>query len=297
MKSLETSREKVLRKPQWLRIKIPNNHGNQRVEKLMDDLSLNTVCREANCPNRAECYSKGTATFMILGRNCTRRCRFCNVNSAEPQCVDEREPQRVARAVKEMGLRYVVVTSVTRDDLKDGGASHFRETIKEIKKLNKEVAVEVLIPDLQGDIDSLAQVLEPLPETLNHNIETVPRLYSEVRPEADYERSLELLRRAKGIEKRVKTKSGIMLGLGETREEVVEVFKDLRRNNCDFLTLGQYLAPSKEHLPVKEYVTPEDFKWYREKALELGFEGVASDPLVRSSYKAWELFEGKEEKV
>ena len=204
MKGLETSKEKVLRKPHWLRIKIPNNHGNQRVEKLMDDLSLNTVCREANCPNRAECYSKGRATFMILGRNCTRRCRFCNVSSAEPQCVDEREPERVARAVKEMGLRYVVVTSVTRDDLADGGASQFRETIREIKKLNKDVAVEVLIPDLQGDSESLAQVLEPFPETLNHNIETVPRLYDEVRPEADYERSLELLRRAKEIEGRVK---------------------------------------------------------------------------------------------
>jgi len=297
MKGLETSKEKVLRKPQWLRIKIPNNHGNQRVERLLDDLNLNTVCREANCPNRAECYSKGTATFMILGRNCTRRCRFCNVNSAEPQCVDEREPQRVARAVKEMGLRYVVVTSVTRDDLTDGGATHFRETIKEIKKLNKDVAVEVLIPDLQGDADSLALVLEALPETLNHNIETVPRLYTEVRPEADYKRSLDLLRRAKEIEGRVKTKSGIMLGLGETKEEVVEVMRDLRKNNVDFLTLGQYLAPSKEHLPVREYVTPEDFKWYRDRALELGFEGVASDPLVRSSYKAWELFEGEEEKA
>lgn len=294
MKTLDAKRDKVLRKPQWLRIKIPSNRGNQRVERLMDDLNLNTVCREANCPNRAECYSKGTATFMILGRNCTRRCRFCNVNSAAPQCVDEREPERVARAVREMGLRYVVVTSVTRDDLPDGGASQFRETIREIKKLNKEVAVEVLIPDLQGSEDSLRDVLEPLPETLNHNIETVPRLYEEVRPEADYERSLELLRRAKEIEGRVKTKSGIMLGLGETKEELVEVFRDLRRNKVDFLTLGQYLAPSKEHLPVREYVTPEDFKWYKEKALELGFKGVASDPLVRSSYKAWELYEGED---
>ncbi len=293
MKSLEAKNEKVLRKPQWLRIKIPNTGGNKRVEKLMDDLSLNTVCREANCPNRAECYSKGTATFMILARNCTRGCRFCNVSSAEPQCVDEREPERVARAVKEMGLRYVVVTSVTRDDLSDGGASQFRRTIEEIKKINRDVAVEVLIPDFQGSLNSLVDVLEPLPETLNHNIETVPRLYEEVRPEADYERSLELIRRAKEIDGRVKTKSGIMLGLGETREEVVEVFRDLRRNGCDFLTLGQYLAPSKEHLPVREYVTPEDFNWYREKALELGFEGVASDPLVRSSYKAWELSEGE----
>lgn len=292
MKSLEARKDEVLRKPQWLRIKIPNNGGNRRVEKLMDDLSLNTVCREANCPNRAECYSKGTATFMILGRNCTRGCRFCNVSSAEPQCVDEREPERVARAVKEMGLRYVVVTSVTRDDLPDGGASQFRKTIEEIKKINRDVAVEVLIPDFQGSLNSLVDVLEPLPETLNHNIETVPRLYEEVRPEADYERSLELIRRAKEINGRVKTKSGIMLGLGETREEVVEVFRDLRRNGCDFLTLGQYLAPSREHLPVREYVTPEDFNWYREKALELGFEGVASDPLVRSSYKAWELYEG-----
>lgn len=281
-------------KPSWLRIKIPNNNGQQKVDKILDNLDLNTVCREAKCPNRAECYSKGTATFMILGRNCTRKCRFCNVTSATPSLVDIKEPERVARAVDEMNLKYIVITSVTRDDLKDGGASHFRDTINEIKKFNKDTIVEVLIPDLKGSIASLKVILEASPETLNHNIETVPRLYKDVRPEADYSRSLKVLSNAKKIDKNIKTKSGIMLGLGETIDEVLEVFKDLRSHGCDFLTLGQYLAPSKEHYPVKEYITPSDFEWYKEKALKLGFLGVASNPLVRSSYKAWELYERKD---
>lgn len=290
---LKNKQNNTATKPSWLRIKIPSNNGHQKVDKILDDLNLNTVCREANCPNKAECYSKGTATFMILGRNCTRKCRFCNVTSATPSFVDKKEPERVARAVKEMKLKYIVITSVTRDDLADGGASHFRDTINEIKRLNEDTVVEVLIPDLKGSIGSLKSVLEGNPETLNHNIETVPRLYSDVRPEADYIRSLEVLSNAKKIDKNIKTKSGIMLGLGETKDEVLEVFKDLRLHGCDFLTLGQYLAPSKEHYPVKEYISPDDFKWYKEMALELGFIGVASNPLVRSSYKAWELYEGE----
>ena len=279
-------------RPNWLRIKIPSNNGHQKVDRILDDLNLNTVCREAKCPNRAECYSKGTATFMILGRNCTRRCRFCNVTSSTPNLVDKKEPERVARAVNEMKLKYIVITSVTRDDLQDGGANHFRETINEIKKLNEDTVVEVLIPDLKGSLGSLEIILDAKPDTLNHNIETVPRLYRDVRPEADYIRSLEVLSNAKKIDKNIKTKSGIMLGLGEKKNEVLEVFKELRAHGCDFLTLGQYLAPSKEHYPVKEYITPSDFKWYKEKALKLGFLGVASNPLVRSSYKAWELYEG-----
>ncbi len=285
---------KRLKKPEWLRIKIPSNAGNQKVEKILDTLKLNTVCREANCPNRAECYSKGTATFMILGQICTRSCKFCNVTKKDPCSVDLEEPKRVAKAVKEMGLRYVVITSVTRDDLADGGASQFKETIKAIKETDNNIGVEVLIPDFRGSNLALATSLEPLPDVLNHNIETIPRLYSTVRPEAEYERSLLLLKNAKVIEKNVVTKSGIMLGLGETKEEVLEVFKDLRKHDVDLLTLGQYLAPSKEHLPVKEYITPEDFQWYKDRALELGFKGVAANPLVRSSYKAWELYDNND---
>lgn len=292
---INNEQKNMITKPSWLRIKIPSNNGHQKVDRILDDLNLNTVCREAKCPNRAECYSKGTATFMILGRNCTRRCSFCNVTSATPSFVDKKEPVRVARAVDEMKLKYIVITSVTRDDLKDGGASHFRDTINEIKKLNKDTVVEVLIPDLKGSLRSLEIILDAKPDTLNHNIETVPRLYRDVRPEADYTRSLEVLSNAKEIDENIKTKSGIMLGLGETADEVLEVFKDLRSHGCDFLTLGQYLAPSKEHYPVKEYITPSDFQWYKEEALKLGFLGVASNPLVRSSYKAWELYEGKDE--
>jgi len=284
------------RRPEWLKVKFSRNSGGERVENLIKNLNLNTVCREANCPNRSECYSKGTATFMIMGKNCTRRCRFCNVGDGRAEKLDEREPANVAEAVDTMKLKYVVITSVTRDDLPDGGAEHFAKTIEAIKKLRKNIKVEVLIPDMQGDEDSLRKVLAAEPDVLNHNIETVPRLYEKVRAQAEYKRSLELLSRSKEIAPHIKTKSGIMVGLGETKGEVIEVLKDLRNNSCDLLTLGQYLSPSKEHYPVEEYITPEEFRWYREKALELGFEGVASNPLVRSSYKAWELFEKEAEK-
>ena len=285
----------VKRRPDWLRVKLGKSSGGVRVENLLKDLSLNTVCREANCPNRGECYSKGTATFMIMGKRCTRRCRFCNVTGGKPEGLDPLEPAKVAEAVDIMGLRYVVVTSVTRDDLRDGGAGHFAGTIEAIKDLKKDVRVEVLIPDLQGCEDALDTVLKAEPDVLNHNIETIPRLYEKVRAQAEYKRSLTLLKRAKDKAPHIKTKSGIMLGLGETKEEVVKVLKDLREHSCDLLTLGQYLSPSKDHYPVQEYITPEEFQWYREKALSMGFEDVASSPLVRSSYKAWELFNDRED--
>lgn len=284
-------KKKIEKRPEWLKIKLGSNKGFQKVEHLLEDLNLNTVCKEANCPNRGECYSSGTATFMIMGRECTRKCRFCNVKDGIPKGLDIEEPKNVAQAVKILKLNYVVVTSVTRDDIEDGGADHFAETIKAIKNIKEDVRVEVLIPDLGGDKNSLGIVLGAVPNVLNHNIETVPRLYDAVRPEAEYKRSLMVIRNTKKIDSSIKTKSGIMLGLGETREEVIQVFKDLREHSCDLLTIGQYLRPSKEHYPVQEYITPEEFQWYRNKALEIGFEGVAAGPLVRSSYKAWELFE------
>jgi lipoic acid synthetase len=236
-----------------------------------------------------ECFSKKTATFMILGSQCSRNCRFCNVTHAKPQPVDPLEPQNVAKASVELGLKHVVITSVTRDDLPDGGAKHFSKVIKAIKALKDDMVVEVLIPDLRGSAEALETVVKSKPEILNHNVETVPRLYPEVRPEALYESSLELLKRVKAIDSNVLTKSGIMVGLGEKEEEVIAVFKDLRSAGCDFLTIGQYLAPSAKHYPVMEYVTPDTFKKYKEVALNLGFSFVASAPLVRSSYNAAEM--------
>ncbi|UUV17296.1 lipoyl synthase [Fusobacteria bacterium ZRK30] len=277
-------------KPEWLKINLGSVKGFQNIENILKELNLKTVCKEANCPNRAECYSSGTATFLIMGGICTRKCKFCNVKDGSPKSLDIDEPKHIAEAVKKLKLNYVVITSVTRDDLADGGAGHFSEVIKEIRKIDKDVRIEILIPDLKGSEDSLKIVLKAMPEVLNHNIETIPRLYELVRPEAEYNRSLEILKMSKAIDPKIKTKSGIMLGLGETREEVIEVFKDLRKNSCDLLTIGQYLRPSAEHYPMSEYVTPEEFEWYKQKAEEMGFEGVASGPLVRSSYKAWQLY-------
>ena len=277
-------------KPEWLKINLGSVKGFQNIENILKELNLKTVCKEANCPNRAECYSSGTATFLIMGGICTRKCKFCNVKDGSPQSLDIDEPKHIAEAVKKLKLNYVVVTSVTRDDLVDGGAGHFADVIKEIRAIDKNVRIEILIPDLKGSESSLKIVLKAMPEVLNHNIETVPRLYDLVRPEAEYNRSLKILKMSKAIDPRIKTKSGIMLGLGETRAEVIEVFKDLRKNSCDLLTIGQYLRPSEEHYPMSEYVTPEEFEWYKEKAEEMGFEGVASGPLVRSSYKAWQLY-------
>ncbi|WP_042682811.1 lipoyl synthase [Anaerosalibacter massiliensis] len=274
------------RKPEWLNIKLRGNREINNVNNLVKGLSLNTVCEEANCPNLMECFSKRTATFMILGSNCTRNCTFCNVTTGKPEVVDLEEPLKVANAVKELGLKYVVITSVTRDDLPDGGAEHFAKVIESIKELNESIIVEVLIPDFEGDKTALSKVVESKPEVINHNVETIPKLYSSVRPMAIYERSLKLLENVKSMDKNILTKSGIMVGLGEKEEEVIDLFKDLRKVDCDILTIGQYLAPSKKHHPVVEYIHPDIFENYKDKALKMGFKFVASGPLVRSSYYA-----------
>jgi lipoic acid synthetase len=280
-------------RPDWLRIRLSGDHtGLNQVEKVLTSLKLNTVCEEANCPNRLECFRKKTATFMILGRECTRNCRFCNVTPGQAFLLpDPEEPQRVAQAVQELGLSHVVITSVTRDDLPDGGAGHFALTIRAIARQTPRVTVEVLIPDFQGDEAALATVVQAKPDIINHNIETVRRLYSAVRPQADYQQSLTLLQRVKALNPDILTKSGIMLGLGETEAEVLDCMADLRAHDCDLLTVGQYLAPSAEHAPVVEYIHPDQFEAYRKTALKMGFRAVASGPLVRSSYNAGELID------
>ncbi|MBW5455898.1 lipoyl synthase [Clostridium sporogenes] len=276
------------RKPEWLKIKFQFGDSTKKINALKRSLGLNTVCDEANCPNRLECHNKGTATFMILGSVCTRNCRFCNVKTGKVQCVDKEEPLHVAQAVKELGLKHAVITSVTRDDLEDGGASQFAEVIRAIRKLTPNTTIEVLIPDLKGNWEALKVILDEKPEILNHNIETISGLYKKVRPEAIYTRSLELLRKVKEIDKSILTKSGFMVGLGEKEEEVIELLKDLRKYQCDIVTIGQYLQPSKEHIELAEYVHPEVFKKYKKIGLDMGFKYIASSPLVRSSYNAAE---------
>ncbi|MFW5647775.1 MAG: lipoyl synthase [Candidatus Alkaliphilus sp. MAG34] len=276
----------VTRKPEWLRIDMAQGRSLDYVEDMLKKYSLNTVCVEANCPNRMECFSRKTATFMILGKECSRNCRFCNVSHGTLEEVNPEEPENLASAAVEMGLKHVVVTTVTRDDLPDGGAGHFAKVVKAIRAKDSDITIELLISDLKGDRESIKTVVDSKPEIINHNVETVPRLYKEIRPMAIYKRSLDVLRQVKEMDDTILTKSGMMMGLGETEEEVIEVMKDLRDVDCDFLTLGQYLAPSDKHYPVKEYVTPETFERYRVKAEELGFKFVASGPFVRSSYKA-----------
>jgi len=277
------------RKPEWLKIKYRANKNTSDVDEILRTYGLNTVCEEAMCPNRAECFSKRVATFMILGKNCTRRCTFCNVSKEMPCAVDPEEPRHVALAAKEMGLVYAVITSVTRDDLPDGGASHFARCIEEMRIIDPDIKVEVLIPDFMGDADALKCVVDKKPFVLNHNIETVERLYHEVRPQAVYHRSLELLRRTRELDKDMITKSGIMLGLGETREEVLRTLKDLIEADVKSITIGQYLAPSKEHHEVVRYVEPSEFEEIGRIAKDMGFIHVASAPFVRSSYNASEI--------
>jgi lipoic acid synthetase len=281
-------------RPDWLTIRGRNTEGKTRVERLLQQLSLHTVCQEAACPNLLECFGRNTATFMILGNNCTRNCRFCNVTHAAPTPVDEAEPQHVAEAVEQLKLKHVVITSVTRDDLADGGSEHFANVIRAIQKRTPQVVVEVLIPDFQGDEKALETVIQAQPQIINHNIETVPSLYPSVRPQAVYARSLELLRRVREKSDQILTKSGIMVGLGETQEEVLSVLQDLRAANCSLLTIGQYLPPSKKHIAVAEYVPPETFSFYKEQAYAMGFQFVASAPLVRSSYHADEALKQAE---
>ena len=275
------------RKPAWLKKSI-NFKDQHEMNSLINSLHLNTVCSEANCPNRGECYKNHTATFMILGDNCTRNCRFCTVSKGHVTPLDPDEPENVAKAAKELGLKHVVVTSVTRDDLADNGSEHFAKTIKKIREYLPKSTVEVLIPDFQGDYGCLMTVINERPEIINHNIETVKYLYDDVRPMAVYERSLELLKRVKESNTGIYTKSGVMVGLGETKDQIYELMDDLIDVGCDILTIGQYLQPTKEHLPVKEYVTPEQFDEYKQMGLEKGFKYVASGPFVRSSYNAIE---------
>ena len=277
------------RKPEWLRVKLQGGHESKKVSSLISDLNLNTVCNAANCPNQMECYSRGTATFMILGRNCTRNCRFCNVENGKPEDVNPMEAENVAKAVAKLALRHAVITSVTRDDLEDQGANQFRKVVEEIRKHAPQVSVELLIPDMQGNTDLLDIIIDSEPNVLNHNIETVPELYDKVRPQAIFERSIKVLKYVKERKPHMATKSGIMLGLGETKEQVINVFKALRDVDCDMITIGQYLRPSKEHLPILEYITPEQFKEYEEIAYDMGFIQVASGQLVRSSYYAEDI--------
>ena len=277
-------------KPPWLRRSLPRGSKTRAVRALIRGNRLHTVCEEALCPNMGECFSRGTATFLILGSLCTRSCRFCAISYGKPVPPDPKEPARVAGAVREMGLDYLVVTSVTRDDLPDGGASHFIETILAIREKSPKAHVEILIPDFQGDHRALSSVISARPDVLNHNIETVPRLYSAVRPEASYRRSLALLERVKKESPEMPVKSGLMLGLGETSEEINLTLSDLADAGCDIVTLGQYLQPSKRNLPVDRFVPPHEFDEWRETALGMSFAGVVSGPLVRSSYKAGELY-------
>jgi lipoic acid synthetase len=281
-------------KPAWLRRKLPSGSQYEQIRSMLGKGRLHTVCQEANCPNQFECFSSRTATFLILGAVCTRNCRFCNIENARPEPLDPDEPRRVAEAASQMNLNYVVVTSVTRDDLADGGAGHFAATIRALQEKIPSVQVEVLIPDFQGHRSSLETVLTARPDVINHNMETVRRLYPDVRPQADYDRSLELLARVAKSDLSIPAKSGIMLGLGEREEEVRQTIADVHCTGCRMLTIGQYLQPTPQHLPVIDFIPPEAFERWRQLALEIGFEKVTSGPFVRSSYHAGEMFTGRE---
>jgi lipoic acid synthetase len=272
------------KRPDWLKVKLPTGDNYSEVRNLMHEKKLNTVCEEAKCPNIAECWNHRTATFMILGDTCTRSCGFCNVKVGLPTELDLEEPRRVVDAIKQLGLRHAVITSVNRDELEDGGASIFKECVRLLRKEKPDCTVEILIPDFKGEENAFETIMLYQPDILNHNLETVKRLYHAVRPQAKYERSLNLIKwfKSKGL----KTKSGIMVGIGETPEEVLELMSDLYSHGCDIMTIGQYLQPTKMHLPVDRFVTPDEFKMYKEEGLKTGFKIVESSPLVRSSYHA-----------
>tara|TARA_R110002167_G_scaffold175959_2_gene375210 strand:- start:226 stop:1161 length:936 start_codon:yes stop_codon:yes gene_type:complete len=285
----------LLKKPDWIRVKIPASPKINSIKEKLREHKLASVCEEASCPNLGECFSNGTATFMIMGEICTRRCPFCDVAHGKPKPLYEDEPRELAEAIAEMELRYVVITSVDRDDLKDSGAQHFANCISEVGRLSPEIQIEVLVPDFRGRMEIALDILEKTPpHVFNHNLETVPRLYRQARPGADYKWSLELLRRYKERVPSVMSKSGLMLGLGETKEEVMEVMRDLKANNVDMVTLGQYLQPSRNHLAVSRFVHPDEFEELRVYGEALGFTHVASGPLVRSSYHADKQAKGEE---
>lgn len=279
--------EEMPRKPDWIRVRIPATPKIEEIKQKLRKHKLHTVCEEASCPNIGECFGGGTATFMIMGDICTRRCPFCDVGHGRPNPLDQNEPKNLAVAIADMGLRYVVITSVDRDDLRDGGADHFAQCISQTRELSPDIQIEVLVPDFRGRMDVALDILsETPPDVFNHNLETVPRLYKKSRPGSDYQWSLDLLKRYKERVPQVPTKSGLMLGLGETNEEVIEVMKDMRAHNIDHITLGQYLQPSRDHLPVERFVTPEEFDELGDIAKEMGFNRVTSGPMVRSSYHA-----------
>ncbi|WP_028110483.1 lipoyl synthase [Ferrimonas futtsuensis] len=298
VKVVPTDRQEMLRKPDWLRVKLPaSSQKIDEVKSAMRKHGLHSVCEEASCPNLSECFNHGTATFMILGAICTRRCPFCDVAHGRPLKPDPEEPLKLARTIRDMKLKYVVITSVDRDDLRDGGAQHFADCVREIRALSPHIKIEILVPDFRGRIDRALEILatEP-PDVFNHNLETAPRLYRKARPGASYQWSLDLLKKFKEIHPDVPTKSGLMMGLGETNEEIQEVLRDLRAHNVEMLTLGQYLQPSRHHLAVERYVPPAEFDALRDYSLELGFTQSACGPLVRSSYHADLQAQGKEVK-
>ncbi|PKQ71477.1 lipoyl synthase [Aeromonas sobria] len=298
VKFMPDPNEEILRKPDWMRIKLPPS--SQKIEHIKSTLrknKLHSVCEEASCPNLAECFNHGTATFMIMGAICTRRCPFCDVAHGRPLALDPDEPKKLALTIKEMGLKYVVITSVDRDDLRDGGAQHFADCIKQIREHSPQTRIEILTPDFRGRMEQALEVFrETPPDVFNHNLETAPRMYRVARPGADYKWSLELLRRIKEMHPHVPTKSGVMMGLGETNEEIVQVLTDLREHGVNMLTLGQYLQPSRHHLPVKRYVPPAEFDELKDVAMALGFSHAACGPFVRSSYHADLQAKGEEVK-
>ncbi|MFC3033768.1 lipoyl synthase [Pseudoalteromonas fenneropenaei] len=298
VKVLPTERDEMLRKPEWLKIRLPKSSERiDGIKQAMRKHGLHSVCEEASCPNLSECFNHGTATFMILGAICTRRCPFCDVAHGRPLAPDAAEPEKLALTIKDMKLKYVVITSVDRDDLRDGGAQHFADCIREIRKHNPGITIEILVPDFRGRMERALEILSATPpDVFNHNLETAPRLYKLARPGADYKWSLELLRRFKEAHPEVKTKSGLMVGLGEEMSEIEQVLRDLREHNVDMLTVGQYLQPSKHHLPVKRYVPPAEFDALKDYADEIGFVHAACGPFVRSSYHADQQAAGKEVK-
>lgn len=282
--SNQNSSTNRLKKPNWLRVKLPTGESYRNVRNIVDDHKLHTICESGNCPNMGECWGAGTATFMILGNICTRSCGFCAVATGRPKAVDWEEPKRVAEAIQLMKVKHAVITSVDRDELKDGGSIIWAETIKAVKALNPDTTLETLIPDFQGKWDNLQRVIDVAPEVISHNVETVERLTRQVRIQAKYHRSLEVIRRLKDAG--VRAKSGVMLGLGEEMDEVLQTMRDLRDNGCDVITLGQYLQPTSKHLPVLRYVHPDEFAIYREEGYKMGYDYVESGPLVRSSYRS-----------
>ena len=280
--------DQPLRKPEWIRVKAGNSAGRfGEIKSMLREKKLHTVCEEAACPNIGECFGRGTATFMILGDICTRRCPFCDVGHGQPLPPNPNEPAELAASVSTLKLNYVVITSVDRDDLRDGGAQHFVDVVRAVREASPKTTIETLVPDFRGRMDIALEILgQALPDVLNHNMETVPRLYKQARPGADYTHSLQLMKQFKARYPNVKTKSGLMVGLGETDEEILDVMRDLRAHNVEMLTIGQYLAPSGHHLPVSRYVHPDTFKMYEEEAIKMGFSGAACAPMVRSSYWA-----------